>query len=115
MYIMAKVSVLPQQQCIPREGQLIALYRIFWYLKCEIPRGNNPNVGILVYDTHKTELDERLFPQSSKYQWNGFYPDAEYLLRPKMPKQISCSMKIRTYVDADNSGNLKIWGYHTGI
>ena len=31
--IITKVCVLSQHQCNPREGQLNALYRIFWYLK----------------------------------------------------------------------------------
>ena len=51
---MTEVSVLSKHQCNPREGQLNALYRIFWYLKCEISQGKNPNVGSLVYDACQT-------------------------------------------------------------
>ena len=31
--IMTEVSVLSQHQCQPREGHLVAVYRVFWYLK----------------------------------------------------------------------------------
>ena len=74
---MTWVIFVPQHQCRPREGQLNALYRIFWYLKCEIPCRINPNVGRLVYDARQIEVDDQLFPQSAQYQWNNFYPDAE--------------------------------------
>ena len=51
---MAKVTVLSQHQCNPREGQFNALYRIFLYLKCELSRSKNPNVGRLVHDARQT-------------------------------------------------------------
>ena len=54
------------------EGQLNALYKIFWYLKCEISHGKNPNVGSLVYDSYQTEFNDRLFTQSTQDQWNDF-------------------------------------------
>ena len=61
---MNEVSVLYQHQCNQSDGHLNALYRIFWYLKFDIPCGKNPNVGRLVYEARQTEVDERLFPQS---------------------------------------------------
>ena len=113
--IITEVSVLSQHQCNPREGQLNALYRIFWYLKCEMARNKCPNVGRLVYDSSKTDIDERLFPQPELNQWDDFYPDAEELLPPKMPKPRGRSVKIRTYVDADHAGNLATRRSHSGI
>ena len=62
---MTEVSVLYQHQCNPSEGQLNSLYRIFWYLKFDIPCGKNPNVGRLVYEACQTEVDDTLFPQSA--------------------------------------------------
>ena len=44
--------------------------------------------------------------QSAKYQWNNFYPDADELLYPKIPKPRGFSLNISTYVDADHSVNL---------
>ena len=112
---MTRVSVIYQYQCNPSGGQLNALYRIFWYLKCELSRGKNPNVVRLMYDACQTEVDDRLFPQSAQDQWIGFYPDAEDFLPPKIPKPRVCSMKISTYVDADHSSNRETRRYHTGI
>ena len=61
---MTKVNVLSQHQCNPREGQLNALYRIFWNLKCEFSRVKNNNMGRLVYVASQAEFDYRIFPQS---------------------------------------------------
>ena len=63
---MTNVSFLSQHQCNPREGQLNSLYRIFWYLKCEMSRGKNPNMGRLVYDACQTEVDDMIFLQSEQ-------------------------------------------------
>ena len=52
--IMKRVSVLPKHQCNQREGQMNSLYRIFWYLKCEISHGKNPNMGRWVYVARQT-------------------------------------------------------------
>ena len=62
---MTEVSVLYQHQCNSSEGQLISLYRIFWYLKFDILCGKNPNVVRLVYEALQTEVDDRIFPQST--------------------------------------------------
>ena len=112
---MTEVSVLPQHQCNPRGGQLNTLYRIFWYLKCGISRGNNPNVGILVYGACQTEVDDRIFLQPDQDQWKYFYPGAYELLLPKIPKPRGRSVKIRTYVDSDHAVNLETRRSHTGI
>ena len=69
---MAKVTVLSQHQCNPREGQFNALYRIFLYLKCEISCDKNTTMGSLMYDDHQTEVDDRFFLQSAQDQWNYF-------------------------------------------
>ena len=50
---MTEVSVLSKNKCNIREGQLNALYRKCFYLKCEMSCGNNPNMGRLVYDNRQ--------------------------------------------------------------
>ena len=70
---MIKVSVISQHQFNPREGKLNALYRMFWWLKCDMSHSKNPNVVILLYDSLQTEVDDRLFPQSDQDQWNCFF------------------------------------------
>ena len=46
------------------------------------------------------------FCRSPKINVTVFYPDAELLLVPNMPKPRGCSVNIRTYVDADHAGNV---------
>ena len=91
-----------------------ALYSIFWYLKCEMSCGKNPNVGRLVYDSCEIEADDSIFTWSIQYQWKNFYPDAEELLLKNMPKPRGCSVKIRTYVGEDHAVNSEDWRSHTG-
>ena len=62
--ITTNISVLYQYLCNPRDSQLNALYRIFWYLNCEMSRGKNPNMVRLVYDARHKEVDDRLFFES---------------------------------------------------
>ena len=80
-----------------------------------MPCGKNPNMGRLVYDTYQTEVNNRIFTDFAKDQWNNLYPDAEELLPPKMPKPRRSSVKSSTYVDADHNSTLETWRYHTGI
>ena len=92
-----------------------AFYRIFWYLKCEMSRGNNPNFGRLVYDTRQIEFDDRIFTQFSQYQWNNFNNNDEELLPSKMTKPRYWYVKTRNHVDANHDGNLETRRSHTGI
>ena len=85
-----------------------ALYRIFWYLEYEMSRGKNHNVGSMVYDDRQTEVDDSLFPQSAQDKGNYFYPDDKQLITSKTPKPRGCSVKTRTYVDADHAVNLEM-------
>ena len=78
-------------------------------------RGNNNNIGRLVHDAHQKEVDDGLFLQSAQYQWNDFYPGAEYFLTTKMPRPIVFPVNIRTYVDANHAVNFATWRSHIGI
>ena len=80
-----------------------------------MPRGKNPNVGILVCDARHTEVNDGLYTQSTQDQCNYFYPDAEYLLPPNMPKPMGHSVNIRTYMDADHVDNFETRRSHIGI
>ena len=77
--------------------------------------GKNTNVGSLVYDNSQTEVDDSPFPQSSQDQWNGFYPDSEELLMPKIPILRSHYVNMSTYVDSDHADNVENRRSHTGI
>ena len=109
--IITEVSVLSQHQCLPREGHLTALYRIFWYLKCK-----TKNItGRLVFDPMVPEIDEQLFNPHKQEVWKEFYPDAEEPLPPNMPEPRGAPLRVGCYVDADHAGNLMTRRSHSGI
>ena len=110
--IITEVSVLSQHQCAPRKGQLDALYRIFWYLKCCLKAGK---IARIAFDPKKPQHDEALWIQSLDTDWADFYPDAEEPLPPRMPEPLGNSVKVTTYVDADHAGNVVTRRSHTGI
>ena len=60
--IMTEVSVLSQHQCQPREGHLVAVYRVIWYLKCNLKEIS----GRIVFDSKIPDIDEQLFHPSDK-------------------------------------------------
>lgn len=109
--IITEVSVLSQHQCQPREGHLTALYRIFWYLKCQL----KSTVGRIVFDPMIPDIDERLFQPDDVKTWKEFYPDAEEPMPPDMPEPRGNSVKVGCYVDADHAGNLMTRRSHSGI
>ena len=71
--IMMKVIVLSQHQFQPREGHLAAVYRVFWYLKCNLKEIS----GRIVFDSKIPDIDEQLFHPSEKNVWEELYPDTE--------------------------------------
>ena len=67
--IITEVSMLSQYQCSPREGYLDAVYRVFWYLKCSIKKGN---YGRIVFDPSIPYVNEALFNASTRELWQDF-------------------------------------------
>ena len=110
--IQTEVSVLSQHQCNPREGHLDAVYRIFWYLKCRLSKGDK---GRIVFDATEPSVDETLFAPTNDQYWSDFYPDAEEMLPPNMPRPRGHAIKMACYVDADHAGNLMTRRSHSGI
>ena len=110
--IITEVSVLSQHQCNPREGHLDAVYRIFWFLKCSLKKGQQ---GRIVFDHVSPEVDESLFNEVDQQYWNDFYPGAEEVLPHNMPEPRGRPVDLSCYVDADHAGNLMTRRSHTGI
>ena len=110
--IQTEVSVLSQHQCVPREGHLDAVYRIFWYLKCQIKKGI---YGRIVFDPCEPHIDENTMSPTAPGQWDDFYPDAEEAIPPNMPPPRGRSVQTACYVDSDHAGNLMTRRSHTGI
>ena len=111
--IYTEVSCLSQYLCSPREGHLLAAYKIFRYLQVNLTK----NPGRLVFDGRYTPTDERLFESSvtDPQEWLEFYPDATEALPVKTVEPLGNPVCIRAYVDANHAGNLANRRSHTGI
>jgi hypothetical protein len=110
--IITEVSVLSQHQCIPREGHLDAVYRIFWFLKCSLKKKEQ---GRIVFDGLRPFVDESLFNPSNSNIWKDFYQDAEEAIPSNMPEPRGQKVYLACYVDADHAGNLMTRRSHTGV
>ena len=109
--IMMEVRVLSQHQCQPREGHLVAVYRVIWYLKCTLKEIS----GRIVFDSKILDIDEQLFHPSKKSVWEKFYLDAEEAIHGNAPPPRGNPIYVGCYVDADHAGNLLTRQSHTGI
>lgn len=111
--IYTEVSCLSQHLCNPREGHLLAIYKIFRYLQVNIKK----NPGRLAFDASYTPTDERLFQTSvtDPAEWQDFYPDASEALPGKHVVPLGNPVCIRAYVDANHAGNLVNRRSHSGI
>ena len=110
--IITELSVLSQHQCDPREGHLDAVYRVFWFLKCSLKKGEE---GRIAFDSLVPDIDERLFNEVDNRYWDDFYPNARGEVPPNMPPPRGRSICTSCYVDADHAGNLMTRRSHTGI
>ena len=109
--IMTGVRVLSQHQCQLRERNLAAVYRVFWYLKCnlkEIP-------GTIVFDSKIPDIEEQLFHSSNKSVWEEFNPEAEEAIPGNAPPPRGNPVYVGCYVDANHAGNLLTRQSNTGI
>jgi hypothetical protein len=110
--ILIEVSVLSQHQCSPCKGHLDATYRIFWYLKCSLKKGEE---GQIVFNAREPEVDDCLFNSSDNQYWNDFYPDAKEAIPPNMLPPRGRAVRLGCYVNADHAGNLMTRRSHSGI
>ena len=103
--ILAEVSSLATHLCLPREGHLDAVYRIFGYLK-------KHSRSRMVFDDGEVQVDESLF---TKVDWSEFYEETDEELPPNMPEPRGKPVKVITYVDADHAGNVMTRRSQSGI
>ena len=111
--IYTEVSCISQFLCNPREGHLLAAYKIFRYLQVYLKR----NPGRLVFDGSYQPIDERLFETSvtEPSEWIDFYPDASEAMPGKAIEPLGNPVCVRAYVDANHAGNLANRRSHSGI
>ena len=93
-----EVRVLLQYQCSPREVHLVAVYRIFWYLKCNIKK----HVSKTVFNSNIPYVDKGLLITYDQKIWKGFYSEAEEAIPANVMKLKDKPMRISMYVDVDN-------------
>jgi len=89
-----EVSLLASQMAAPREGHLVALLRVFAYLK----KHHNSRIP---FDPTYPTIDKNAFPEND---WKRFYGEAKEAIPPNAPEPKGLPVVIRTYVDADHAG-----------
>ena len=109
--IMTEVSVLSQHQCEPREEHLAAVYRVLWYLKCNLKEIS----GRILFYCKIPDIDYKLFHLSDKSVWEEFYPDAEEAIPGNAPPPRGNPLYVGCYVDADHAGSLLTRQSHTSV
>jgi hypothetical protein len=103
--ILLEVALLASHSCMPREGHLDAVYRIFGYLKYH-------ERSTLVFDHTRPRYDCSRFRQ---VDWKDFYGDVQEAIPPNMPEPLGQPVTTTCFVDADHAGNLLTRRSHTGI
>jgi len=109
--ILTEVSCLSQHLAEPREGHLIAVYKIFKYLSLRLKNIK----GRIVFNGKSMIIDVATFNDFNREKWIDFYPDAREEFPVRMPAPLGNPAHITAYVDANHAGNIKTRRSHTGI
>jgi hypothetical protein len=109
--IMTEVSNLSCHLCMPREGHLDAVYRIFRYLQKNLTK----NPGRIAFDPRMVNTQQECEDSGSHVHWEEFYPGAKEPIPPDMPEPLGNPVEVSAYVDANHAGNLLNRRSHTGI
>jgi hypothetical protein len=88
-------SMLAAHMAMPREGHLIAVLRVFSYLK----KHHNARIA---FDPTYPEIDYSKF---ERRDWRRFYNNVIEPIPPNAPKPLGKLVVIRFYVDADHAGD----------
>ena len=99
-------SNLARYSIQPREGHLIALKRVFGYLRT-FPSGETlVNTRKMDHSEYKSELPPA---------WTEFYPDAGEVIPTNAPEPLKMEGQITIYVDADHAHDVVTRRSVTGI
>jgi len=109
--ILTEVSCLSQYLAEPREGHLIAVYKIFKYLSLRLKNSKGRNV----FNGKSMFMDYATFNDFDREEWLDFYQDAREELPVKMPEPLGDPVQVLAFVDANHAGNMKTRRSHTGI
>jgi hypothetical protein len=102
--IIAEVSMLSTHLCLPREGHLEAVFRVFAKL------GLNHNARVL-FDPTYPSVDMGTF---IKTDCKSMYSDVKEMLRSDPPVSCGKEVDMRLFLDSENAGHkaFKDWVCH---
>ena len=103
--ILTEVSCLSQHLAEPREGYLIAVYKVFKYLSLRLKSSRGRNV----FNGKSMIIDNAIFNDFDRQEWKDFYHDAREEVPIWMPEPLG------NPVDANHAGNMKTRRSHSGI
>jgi len=109
--ILTEVSCLSQHLAEPRDGHLLAVYKIFKYLDANLKKDK----GRIVFNGKFKFVDHVIFNNIDREEWEDFYKDAEEELPIRGPEPLGNPVRLSAYVDANHAGNLKTRRSHSGI
>jgi len=100
--ILTEVSCLSQHLAEPREGHLLAVYKIFKYLSLRLKYSK----GRIVFDGKSMFIDYATFNDFNREEWLDFYHDAREEFPIRMPEPLGNPVHVLAYVDANHAGTL---------
>jgi len=109
--ILTEVSCLSQHLTEPREGQLIAVYKIFKYLNMRLKSSK----GRILFNGKSMVIDSAICNDFNREEWMDFYSDVREELPIRMPEPLGNPVQVIAYVDANHAGNMKTRRSHTGV
>jgi len=109
--ILTEVSCLSQHLAEPREGHLVAVYKIFKYLSLRLKHSK----GRIVFNGKSLFIDYANFNDFNREEWLDFYHDAREEFPIRMPEPLGNPVHVLAYVDVNHTGNMKTRRSHSGI
>ena len=94
--IVMETSALASMMALAREGNLLAIFQMFAFLR------SNHN-GVMVFDPTEPDLDENKF---QKEDWSStVYGECDEIIPENMPKPRGVGFTMRAFVDSDHAGD----------
>jgi hypothetical protein len=93
--IITEVSMLSTFLCMPREGNLYAMYHLFAYLSLH-------HNAMVVFDPTNPDIDMRAL---IKTNWKPMYGGANEAIPPNAPVARGNAIDLRLFVDSDHTGD----------
>ena len=109
--ILTEVSRLSLHLAEPRDGHLIAVYKIFKYLDACVKKDK----GRAVFSSKFKFIDDIIFNDINREEWKDFYKDAHEEIPIRGPEPLGNPVRLTAYVDTNYAGNLKTRRSHSGI